>query len=55
MGLDIAGRRQLVLETTMGWLAGVMIFMSNGIVFAGVLLTEYLGEVDPFRLRTRRG
>ena len=34
--LDVAGLRHLVIETPMGWLAGVMIFMSNGIVFAGV-------------------
>lgn len=34
--LDVAGLRHLVLATPMGWLAGFMIFMSNGIVFAGV-------------------
>jgi hypothetical protein len=36
LALDVAGLRHLVLETPMGWLAGFMIFMSNGIVFAGV-------------------
>jgi hypothetical protein len=34
--LDVAHLRHLVWQTPMGWLAGFMIFASNGIVFAGV-------------------
>jgi len=34
--LDIAGLRHLLLETPSGWIAGLMFFLSNGIVFAGV-------------------
>jgi hypothetical protein len=34
--LDVAGLRHLVLETPSGWLAGLMLFVANGIVFAGV-------------------
>lgn len=33
---DVANLRHLVLETEMGWLAGVMMVMANGVVFAGV-------------------
>lgn len=36
VALDVAGLRHLVLGTDMGWLAGLMMFMFNGIVFAGV-------------------
>jgi hypothetical protein len=36
LGLDVAGLRHLVLGTEMGWLGGVMLFVFNGIVFAGV-------------------
>ena len=36
VALDVAGLRHLILETEMGWLAGLMMFMFNGIVFAGV-------------------
>lgn len=36
LALDIAGLRHLVLETPSGWIAGLMFFLSNGIVFAGV-------------------
>lgn len=34
--LDVAGLRHLVLHTSMGWVAGVMLVMMNGVVFAGV-------------------
>ncbi|MDO8313345.1 MAG: hypothetical protein Q7T25_15545 [Sideroxyarcus sp.] len=34
--LDIAHLRHLVLETTGGWLAAIMMVMFNGVVFAGV-------------------
>ena len=34
--LDIGGLRHLILDTPMGWLAGLMIFMFSGNVFAGV-------------------
>lgn len=33
---DVAHLRHLVLETEMGWLAGIMIVLANGVVFAGV-------------------
>ncbi len=36
VAFDVAGLRHLVLETEMGWLAGLMMVMFNGIVFAGV-------------------
>lgn len=36
LAMDVAGLRHLILETDMGWLAGLMMFMFNGIVFAGV-------------------
>ncbi|MCR8725306.1 hypothetical protein [Frigidibacter sp. ROC022] len=36
VGFDIAGLRHLVLETDGGWLAGLVMVMLNGIVFAGV-------------------
>lgn len=35
LALDVGGLRHLVLETRMGWLAGVMLVLSNGIIFAG--------------------
>ena len=34
--LNVAGLRHLVLETDMGWVAAAMLFVSNGVVFAGV-------------------
>lgn len=34
--LDVAHLRHLVLETEMGWVAGLMMILFNGIVFAGV-------------------
>ena len=34
--LDVAGLRRLILGTEMGWLGGVMLWVFNGIVFAGV-------------------
>lgn len=34
--LDIAHLRHLVLETSGGWLAALMMVMFNGVVFAGV-------------------
>lgn len=33
--LDVAHLRHLVLETPHGWLAGLMLVMFNGVVFAG--------------------
>lgn len=36
IGFDVAHLRHLVLHTEMGWLAGVMMVMFNGVVFAGV-------------------
>lgn len=36
LAFDLAGLRHLVLETPSGWIAGLMFFLSNGIVFAGV-------------------
>ncbi|GGW35868.1 hypothetical protein GCM10011452_25310 [Gemmobacter lanyuensis] len=35
VGFDIANLGHLVLETEMGWLAALMMFVSNGVVFAG--------------------
>ena len=34
--LNVAGLRHLVLETDMGWVAAAMLFVSHGVVFAGV-------------------
>lgn len=36
VALDIANLRHLVLEAEDGWLAGVMMVMFNGVVFASV-------------------
>lgn len=36
LAFDVVGLRHLVLETPSGWLAGVMIFMFSGSIFAGV-------------------
>lgn len=36
LALDVAGLRHLILATDMGWLAGLMIFLFSGTVFAGV-------------------
>lgn len=36
LALDIGGLRHLILGTSSGWVAGVMLFVSTGIVFAGV-------------------
>lgn len=36
LGLDVAGLRHLILHTDMGWLAGLMIFVFAGSIFAGV-------------------
>ena len=36
LALDVAGLRHLILGTTAGWAAGLLLFFSNGIVFAGV-------------------
>lgn len=33
---DIANLRHLILDTEMGWLAFVMMVLSNGVVFSGV-------------------
>ncbi len=34
--MNVAGLNHLVLHTSMGWVAGLMLFVSNGVVFAGV-------------------
>ncbi len=36
IALDVANLRHLVLGSPMGWLAGLMMVMFNGVVFAGV-------------------
>lgn len=36
LALDVAGLRHLVLETQGGWLAGGLIFLGSGTLFAGV-------------------
>jgi hypothetical protein len=36
LAFDLGGLRHLILETPSGWIAAMMIFMGNGIVFAGV-------------------
>lgn len=36
VGLDVAGFRHLILGTEMGYVAGAMFFVANGIIFAGV-------------------
>ena len=36
LALNLVGLRHLVLETPSGWIAGLMFFLSNGVVFAGV-------------------
>jgi hypothetical protein len=36
VGLNVAGLRGLILGSSSGWIAAVMLFMSNGIIFAGV-------------------
>lgn len=33
--LDIGGLGHLVLETRNGWIGGLMLFVSNGVIFAG--------------------
>lgn len=35
-GLNVAGLRGLLMGSSSGWIAAVMLFMSNGIVFSGV-------------------
>lgn len=32
---DVGGLGHLVLDTTSGWIAGLMLWVSNGIIFAG--------------------
>lgn len=34
--LDVAGLRHLILETSSGWIAALVLFVSNGALFAGV-------------------
>lgn len=36
LAVDLVGLRHLVLDTPSGWIAGLMFFIFNGIVFAGV-------------------
>lgn len=33
---NVAGLGHLILETQMGWVAALMLFVANGVVFAGV-------------------
>ena len=48
VAMDVAGLRHLILETEKGWLAGVMMFVSNGIVFAGVQFAiRIMGMAEP--------
>lgn len=34
--MDVAGLRHLILESSVGWVAALMLVMFNGVVFAGV-------------------
>ncbi|MFN3846389.1 MAG: hypothetical protein ACK4RZ_11305 [Paracoccaceae bacterium] len=34
--MDVAGLRHLIFDSSMGWVAGLMLIMFNGVVFAGV-------------------
>ncbi len=34
--MNVAGLGHLILETDLGWVAALMLFVSNGVVFAGV-------------------
>ena len=36
IAFNVAGLRPLILETPSGWIAGLIFFVSNGVVFAGV-------------------
>ncbi len=36
IGFDVAGLRHLILTSDKGWLAVLMLFLANGVVFAGV-------------------
>lgn len=36
VGFDVAGLGHLILGSSSGWLAGLMIFMFSGSIFAGV-------------------
>lgn len=36
LGFDVAGIGRLVMETQQGWIAGLMLFMASGTLFAGV-------------------
>ena len=36
LGFDVAGLGHLVMETQQGWIAGLMLFMASGTLFAGV-------------------
>lgn len=36
IGFNLGNLRHLILETDMGYVAAAMIFMANGIIFAGV-------------------
>jgi hypothetical protein len=36
VALDVAGLGRLILQSPMGWVAGLMMVMFNGVVFAGV-------------------
>ncbi|WP_151718070.1 hypothetical protein [Gemmobacter serpentinus] len=35
VGLNIGNLGHLVLETSNGWIGGLMLFVSNGVIFAG--------------------
>lgn len=36
IGINVAGLRGLIMGSSSGWIAAVMLFMSNGIIFSGV-------------------
>ncbi len=48
LGLNVANLRHLVFNVPGGWLAGVMLVMFNGIVFAGVQFgIAIMGMAEP--------
>jgi TRAP-type C4-dicarboxylate transport system permease small subunit len=34
--MDVAGLRHLIFQSSMGWVAAIMMIVMNGVVFAGV-------------------
>ncbi|MBL4929968.1 hypothetical protein [Fuscibacter oryzae] len=48
VGLNVAGLRGLIMGSSSGWIAGAMLFMSNGIIFAGVQFgIAVMGMAEP--------